>query len=76
MELIVSVILSKIKLLCVMYVLFDLAILDFMNFASEVGALLAKNKHVHIAKKKSTLNACSVIRILYMKHFSVANLVH
>lgn len=53
-------------------VLFNFAILDFMNFASEDGALLVKNKRVHIAKKKLTLNACSVIRILFIKHFSVS----
>lgn len=42
--------------------------LDFMNFALEDGVLLAKNKHVRIAKKRWILNGCSVIRILFVKN--------
>jgi len=40
-----------------------------MNFVFEDGALLAKNKHVRIVRKKLTLSECSVIRILLYQNY-------
>lgn len=41
-----------------------------MNFVFVDGASLEKNKHVHIVRKRLTLNECSVIRILFYLEYT------
>lgn len=47
-----------------------------MSFVFEDGVLLAKNKHVHIARKRLILNVCSETRILfYFEYFLVLSML-